>query len=169
MTAHCSADALFFLKLSAWWLGEVVVGGVGVSEWPGRVRGCHNRVTSLWDDSPSFAFCLISQLESPQIVLLCAGAFPQGDVVHSHLATSASPALPLQDHLVNSSKAHILSTCYIPSYKRECTNSNISIDKQWLITYLHFHKKWNPCYWCCRFAPLISFAGSSLFKNTFEL
>lgn len=45
--------------------------------------------------------CLL--LESPQIVLLGAGAFPQGDVVHGHLADPASPALPLQDHLGNSS------------------------------------------------------------------
>lgn len=40
-------------------------------------------------------------LESPQIVLLRAGAFRQGDVVHSHLAAAASPTLSLQDHLVN--------------------------------------------------------------------
>lgn len=39
-------------------------------------------------------------------MLLGAGAFPQGDVVHNHLADSASASLPLQDHLVNSSNVH---------------------------------------------------------------
>lgn len=63
-------------------------------------------------------FSMLCQLESPQIVLLRAGAFPQGDVVHSHLAASASPTLPLQDHLGNSSNVRhlhrgITTTCYI--------------------------------------------------------
>lgn len=48
-------------------------------------------------------FCV---LESPQVVLLCTGAFRQADVVHGHLAAPASPALPLQDDLVNSRKCH---------------------------------------------------------------
>lgn len=45
-------------------------------------------------------------------MLLGAGAFPQGDVIHSHLADSASPALPLQDHLANSRTVHNL--CQLP-------------------------------------------------------
>lgn len=53
-----------------------------------------------------FFFALVWRLESPQIVLLGADAFPQRDVVHSHLADSASAALPLQDHLVNSGNVH---------------------------------------------------------------
>lgn len=52
----------------------------------------------------SFCLALFCQSKSPQIVLLCAGAFPQGYVVHGHLSAPASPALPLQDHLMNSSK-----------------------------------------------------------------
>lgn len=50
-------------------------------------------------------------LESPHIVLLRAGAFRQGDVVHSHLAAAASPTLSLQDHLVNS-KQVFLFECF---------------------------------------------------------
>uniref|UniRef100_A0A3Q2G5D4 Uncharacterized protein n=1 Tax=Cyprinodon variegatus TaxID=28743 RepID=A0A3Q2G5D4_CYPVA len=50
---------------------------------------------------------LFFQSESPQIVLICAGAFPQGDIIHSHLSTSASATLPLQDNLVNSREINI--------------------------------------------------------------
>lgn len=67
---------------------------------------------------PLSFFALVWRLESPQIVLLGAGAFPQGDVVHGHLADSASPALPLQDHLGNSRKAH--NRCQLHHLKLRC-------------------------------------------------
>lgn len=56
-----------------------------------------------------FFLCLslLCQSESPQIVLLWAGAFPQGDVIHGHLAYPASPTLPLQDNLLNNNTVHI--------------------------------------------------------------
>lgn len=47
-------------------------------------------------------------------MLLGAGTFPQGDVVHSHLAHSASAALPLQDHLVNSRNVCAVSVTWSP-------------------------------------------------------
>lgn len=58
----------------------------------------------FWDPSPPGRPAEFSVLESPQVVLLCAGAFRQADVVHGHLAAPAPPALPLQDDLVNSRK-----------------------------------------------------------------
>lgn len=51
-------------------------------------------------------------LESPQVVLLRAGAFRQADVVHGHLAAPASPTLPLQDDLVNSRKGCVLPNAF---------------------------------------------------------
>lgn len=100
-----------------WWF-DLMVGAEpeARAEW----GLCHSRVSSLWDDPPSsyFLFSLslcrpswFRLLESPQIVLLRAGAFRQGDVVHSHLAAAASPTLSLQDHLVNS-KEVFLFECF---------------------------------------------------------
>lgn len=82
--------------------GSIVHTMEGVS-CKGRVEaewGYHNRVKSL-----VFLLCYC-QSESPQIVLLCAGAFPQSDVVHSHLSNLAPPTLPLQDDLGNSSNMY---------------------------------------------------------------
>lgn len=104
---HCSADA---------WFGGILFtrrlrGLGGICECPGRERergegGSQQSPFSLRWVSLLFSFCLalFCQSKSPQIVLLCAGAFPQGYVVHGHLSAPASPALPLQDHLMNSSK-----------------------------------------------------------------
>lgn len=83
---------------------------------------------------PSAAQLGSAVLESPQVVLLCAGAFRQADVVHGHLAAPASPTLPLQDDLVNSRKGCVLPNAYQSSiaslniffwcgteYERGCT------------------------------------------------
>lgn len=102
----------FFVVIVAWQGGGGGSGWEGLdrSDWPGKVRCFHKSHFSLkWFSlffTFSFTFATVWRLESPQIVLLGAGAFPQGDVVHSHLANSASAAFPLQDHLANSRNAH---------------------------------------------------------------
>lgn len=53
------------------------------------------------------ALVLNWQLKSPQTVLFCARAFPQGDVIHRHFTAPASPTLPLQDYLGNNITMHI--------------------------------------------------------------
>lgn len=45
---------------------------------------------------------LLCVLMSSQIVLLSAGTFSQGDVIHGHLSAPAAPALALQDHTLKS-------------------------------------------------------------------
>lgn len=57
-------------------------------------------------------------LESPQVVLLCAGAFRQADVVHGHLAAPASPALALQDDLRRNTSVHVAKYCFQCEDKR---------------------------------------------------
>lgn len=104
----------FWMSL-AWWLGEAgEKGSVGV--WQSEGLSQQSQFSLRWFSL--LFFSMLCQLESPQIVLLRAGAFPQGDVVHSHLAAPASPTLPLQDHLENSSNVRhlhkgITTLCYI--------------------------------------------------------
>lgn len=115
---HFVLFALFYLRRVCRGGWGMVIGELG-----------HGRVTSRRVAPPSrLIFFPLSAaqlgsavLESPQVVLLCADAFRQADVVHGHLTAPASPALPLQDDLVNSRAGSFLSNA------NQCSTAPLNI------------------------------------------
>lgn len=70
--------------------GRVGVGGI--SESPGRLRGCHNRVSSLWDDFPSCFLSAFLCSVSQSLLRLCSSV--QEPFLRVMSSTAISPLLP---------------------------------------------------------------------------